>query len=50
MHPVSLHFSHSRMDSFLSASAVGNSVEGESVRSHFLNETNMTVRDPVLLA
>ena len=34
------------MDSFLSASAVRDSVKGESVRSHFLNGTNMTVRDP----
>ena len=34
------------MNSFLSASAVQASVEGESVRSHFLNGTNMTVSDP----
>ena len=34
------------MDSFLSASAVRDSVKGESVRSHFLNGTNMTVSDP----
>ena len=34
------------MDSFLSASAVQASVEGESVRSHFLNGTNMTVSYP----
>ena len=45
-HSASLRLSPSKMDSFLSASAVGDSVEGESVRSHFLNGTNMTVREP----
>ena len=48
-HPVSLHFSHSKMDSFLSASAVRDSVEGESVRNHFLNGSNMTVRAPCVV-
>ena len=47
------HFSlsHLKMDSFLSASAVRYfySVEGESVRSQFLNGSNMTVRDPCVV-
>ena len=39
------------MDSFLSASAVRDfySVDGESVRSQFLNGSNMTVRDPCVV-
>ena len=47
--PLTLSISCLKMDSFMSASAVGASTEGESGESHSFNGTNMTaVREPCI--